>query len=141
MTVLAVLVALALFLAVMAAARNAIGTVLCDLMRLLGVPFNWYTDVAVIGVSTIAAPVVAFFLLAVGTASIVPPPQEFTYASMEKNADATFWERNVAYVMIGTGLADVKVQPGTIYSTAKMKTRNEEVTFVGLPGTGKWYRL
>lgn len=141
MTVLAALTALALFLAVMVAVRNAVGTMFYEAMTLLGVPFNRYVDWAVIGVSTIVAPVAAFFLLAVGTASIVPPPQEFTYASMEVSEDATFWERNAAYFAIGTGLADVKVEPGTIYSTATWKTKHEEIKFIGLPGSGKWYRL
>lgn len=141
MTTFAVLVGLSLFVLCMVAVRDMVGTVLCNLASLVGVPFNWYTDWAIAGVATITAPVVAFVVLACGVAAIEPPPQEFTYASMEKREDATFWERNVAYFMIGTGLADVEVKPGVVYSTAKLKTNHEEVTFVGLPGTGKWYRL
>ena len=141
MTTFAVLTGAAILFLLMLAVDFVFATVLYKLAdRVL--PNNWYARATVRGICGLASPVVAFVLLASGVAAIVPPPQEFTYASIDVNPDATFFQRNAAYVAIETGLADVKVHPGVVYSTATWKkSKDETKTFIGLPGAGKWYSL
>jgi hypothetical protein len=141
MTTFAVLTGAVIVLMLMIAVDFVSATLLYKIVdRVL--PNNWYAYATVRGICGLASPIVAFVLLAVGVASIVPPPQAFTYASIDVNPEATFFQRNAAYIAIETGLADVKVHPGVVYSTATWKkSKDETKTYIGLPGAGKWYSL
>ena len=142
MTLFAIIVGSALFLLLAAAADGILFNNLWRLAGVVGLAQYRYTDTAIRVLTTCVAPVAAFILLAMGTAAVVPPPQEFTYASMEVNPEATFWQRNAAWVSLKTGYADVEVKPGLVYSTAEWKiSETETKKFVGLPGVGKWYSL
>lgn len=142
MTMFTSIAILALFVLLMFGVNNLLSNALAQLLVLTRVPYNRYVDWACGGLLAVATPAVAFALLAIGTAAIVPPPQEFTYATMEINPEATFWQRNVAYIALATGYTDVEVRPGRIYSRATVKISDTEAqTFIGLPGAGKWYKL
>lgn len=141
MTTFAFVIAAVIMFLLMIAADFVLASVLYKITDRLA-PNSWLANLAVKLTCGVTAPLVAFVLLACGTAAVVPPPQEFTYANIDVNPEATFFQRNAAYVAIETGLADVKVQPGVIYSTATWTTRSgEQKTFIGLPGAGKWYSL
>ena len=141
MTTFAIVTGAVIVFLLMIAVDFVFATVLYKLVdRVL--PNNWYAYAGVRGICGLVSPIVAFVLLAVGAAAIVPPPQEFTYASIDMNPEATFFQRNAAYLAIETGLADVEVHPGVVYSTATWKKSEDETkTFIGLPGAGKWYSL
>lgn len=142
MTGFSILILALIGLLLMIATDVLVGGVLCKLADLCRLPSNKWTTYGINGLAAVMAPVVAFVLLACGTAVVVPPPQEFTYATMEVNPEATFWQRNVVYVALKTGYADIKVKPGRVYSIATWKISDtEEQKFIGLPGAGKWYKL
>lgn len=142
MTLFAIIVGSALFLLLAAAADGILFNNLFRIVDWFGLTENRYVALLVRGVTTVFAPVAAFILLAMGTAAVVPPPQEFTYSSIDVDPEATFWQRNAAWMSLKTGYADVTVSPGLVYSTAEWKiSETETKKFVGLPGVGKWYSL
>jgi hypothetical protein len=85
---------------------------------------------------------VAHVAVALGAATCValvrPAPQEVTYASIAKREDATWFQHSMAYVGYGTGWVVDEVNPGFLYSTARL---NDGTVLVGLPGVQRWYRL
>ena len=142
MTLFAIVTACILFLLLAAAADGILFNNLYRIADWFGVTDNRYVALLVRGVTTVGAPVAAFVLLAAGTAAVVPPPSEFTYATINANPEATFFQRNAAWLSLKTGYADVEVKPGLVYSVATWKISDtEELKFIGLPGVGKWYRL
>jgi hypothetical protein len=142
MTVFSIVILAAIGLMLMIAAERVVAKALGGTATLCRLPSNKWVNYTITGIAAVSAPVLAFVLLACGTAVVVPPPQAFTYASIDVNPEATFFQRNAAYIAIETGLADVKVHPGVVYSTATWKkSKDETKTYIGLPGAGKWYSL
>ena len=141
MTTFAILAGAALLFLLTIACDAMFAKLVCDQIdRVL--PSSRLAHWTVRGVCGILSPVVAFVLLAVGVSAVVPPPQEFTYASLDVSPEATFLQRNAVYVSLKTGWADVEVNPGVLYSIATWKfSNNKSQTYIGLPGIGKWYRL
>lgn len=84
------------------------------------------------------AHLVVFFGAAAVVAVVRPAPQQLAYELVAQSPDASFWERNTAYVSIGSGWGVKDVRPGFLYSTA---TLFDGTKLVGLPGFQKWYRL
>lgn len=141
MTTFAILTAALIMFLLMIACDFVFATVLYRIVDKVA-PESYWAYLATRITCGIAAPLVAFVLVACGTAAVVPPPQTFEYANIDVNPEATFFQRNAVYIAIETGLADVKVRPGVVYSTATWTTRDgEQKTFIGLPGAGKWYSL
>ena len=91
-------------------------------------------------VGALAAPVVLFLAAASIAAVVAPPPSKLTYVNAV-NEDATFWQRNSTWVALNTGWLDTKVTNRFLYTKAEVSSGDEQVTLVGLPVSGKWYRV
>ncbi len=85
---------------------------------------------------------VAHVAVALGAATCValvqPPPKTLSYGNVAIKDDATWYQRGMAYASLNTGLGVREVRPGFLFSTA---TLNNGSVLIGLPGTGRWYRL
>jgi hypothetical protein len=84
------------------------------------------------------AHVAVFFGAATCVALVKPAPQTLSYGNVAIKDEATWYQRGMAYASLNTGLGVREVRPGFLFSTA---TLNNGSVLIGLPGTGRWYRL